>query len=53
MPGEDYVLRKFKRGEQADVQSMVQRAADAVQAWLAHGDLKRLVDEANRNEGKG
>jgi PTH1 family peptidyl-tRNA hydrolase len=53
VPGEDYVLRKFKRGEQAEVQAMVQRAAEIVRAWLEHGDLKRLVDEANRNEGKG
>ena len=51
--GEDYVLRKFKRGEQAEVEAMVQRAAEIVAAWLQHGDMKRLVDEANRNEGKG
>ena len=53
VPGDEYVLRKFKRGEQAEVQAMVQRAADVVQAWLDHGDTKRLVDEANRNEGMG
>ena len=51
--GEDFVLRKFKRGEQAEVEAMVARAADVVRAWLGHGDMKKLVDEANRNEGKG
>jgi peptidyl-tRNA hydrolase, PTH1 family len=51
--GEDYVLRPFKRGEQAEVDAMVERATQVVQAWLRHGDMKKLVDEANRNEGKG
>src|SRR5262245_11988922 len=53
VPGDEYVLRQFKRGEQVEVQAMVQRATDVVRAWLQHGDLKKLVDEANRNEGKG
>ena len=53
VPGDEYVLRKFKRGEQAPADEMAGRAADVVRAWLQHGDMKRLVDEANRNEGKG
>ena len=53
VPGEDYVLRKFKRGEQAEADAMAQRASDVVHAWLSHGDLRRLVDEANRNDGQG
>jgi peptidyl-tRNA hydrolase, PTH1 family len=44
---EDYVLRPFKRGELAEVEAMVARAADCLQAWLEHGDLTRLINAAN------
>jgi PTH1 family peptidyl-tRNA hydrolase len=44
---EDYVLRPFGRGEQATVDDMVARAADAVGAWLGHGDLDRLMNVVN------
>jgi hypothetical protein len=41
------VLRPFGRGEQATVDDMVARAADAVGAWLGHGDLDRLMNVVN------
>jgi PTH1 family peptidyl-tRNA hydrolase len=51
--GEDYVLRPFKRGEQAEVRAMVERAAELLRSWLRHGNYRKLIDEANANEGKG
>jgi len=50
---EDYVLRRFRRGEQAEAKAMVKRAADLVLAWLQHGDLGKLIDQANSHAGKG
>ncbi|HVQ25451.1 MAG TPA: aminoacyl-tRNA hydrolase, partial [Planctomycetota bacterium] len=46
-PSEEYVLQGFKRGEQAEVEAMVERAAELVREWLGHGDLRRLVQAAN------
>jgi len=53
MPAEDYVLRAFRRSERAEVEAAVQRASDLLLRWLEHGDDKRLVEEANANEGMG
>jgi PTH1 family peptidyl-tRNA hydrolase len=47
MPAEDYVLQPFGHGELREVEDMVDRAATALEAWLAHGDLDRLIAEAN------
>lgn len=47
MPAEDYVLRPFRRGERAAVDEMIGRAAEAVGAWLEHGDLDRLMNAVN------
>lgn len=47
VPSEEYVLRPFKRGEQADVAEAVERAAAAVDDWLAHRDLDRLIEACN------
>ncbi len=44
---EDYVLRPFKRGEQAELDGMVARAADCLLDWLADADLARLINAAN------
>jgi PTH1 family peptidyl-tRNA hydrolase len=46
-PAEEYVLRRFGRGEQAEVDDMVGRAAEAVGAWLGHGDLDQLMNAVN------
>ena len=51
VPAEDYVLRRFKRAEQAAARAMVERAADCVQDWLAHGDLQCLINRANATVG--
>ena len=47
VPSEDYVLRRFKRGEADVVEAMIERAADCVAAWLEHGDLQKLINAAN------
>jgi len=44
---QQYVLQGFKRGEQAEVEAMVERAAELVREWLGHGDLGRLINAAN------
>ena len=46
-PSEDYVLQAFKRGERAEVQALVERAAEVLRDWLGHGDLTRLINAAN------
>ncbi len=47
VPAEDYVLRRFKRAEQPAARAMIERAADCVADWLAHGNLSRLVNACN------
>lgn len=47
MPAEDFVLKPFKRSEQAAAEDMLQRAADLVIDWLGDGDLDRLLNRAN------
>ncbi len=37
VPSEDFVLEKFKPGEVASAQRMVERAANAVSTWLEQG----------------
>ncbi len=49
-PAEEFVLRPFKRAEQADVDDMVERAALAIDAWLDDGDLEALIRRANQAE---
>ena len=46
-PAEEYVLQGFRRGEKAEVDAMLERAADLVRDWLGHGDLGRLINAAN------
>lgn len=46
-PAEDYVLQRFGRGEQAAADEMIGRAVEALDAWLAHGDLDRLMNAVN------
>ncbi|MHC5212657.1 MAG: aminoacyl-tRNA hydrolase [Planctomycetota bacterium] len=46
-PAEEFVLRRFGRGEQAAVDEMLDRAVSAVDAWLEHGDLDRLMNVVN------
>ena len=41
------MLRRFGRGEQAAVDEMLDRAVSAVDAWLEHGDLDRLMNVVN------
>jgi PTH1 family peptidyl-tRNA hydrolase len=50
VPVVEYVLRPFKRGEQATVDEMLDRAAVAVSDWLSHGDFDRLMRDANSVE---
>lgn len=50
-PAEEFVLRPFKRGEQAAVTEMLDRTAQVVTDWLSHGDFDRLMREANANPG--
>jgi len=45
---EDYVLQRFRKGEQAEVEAMLERAAQCVLDWLAHGSLEKLIAAANR-----
>jgi PTH1 family peptidyl-tRNA hydrolase len=33
----DFVLGRFSKAEQADVETAMEVAADAVEAWIAHG----------------
>jgi PTH1 family peptidyl-tRNA hydrolase len=47
VPAEDYVLQRFRKGEQAEVEAMLERAAQCVLDWLGHGDLDRLIAAAN------
>lgn len=47
VPWPDYVLKRFKRGEQEAAEEMVQRAADHLEDWLGHGDWDRLQNAAN------
>lgn len=49
-PAEDFVLRPFKRGEQDEAAQMLDRAAVAVEDWLKHGDLDRLMRDANTGD---
>jgi PTH1 family peptidyl-tRNA hydrolase len=46
-PAEQFVLRRFKSGEQAAVDEMLDRAAQHLSDWLEHGDLDRLMNAAN------
>ena len=50
-PAEEFVLRPFKRGEQAAVTEMLDRTAQVVSEWLSHGDYDRLMREANAADG--
>jgi PTH1 family peptidyl-tRNA hydrolase len=52
-PAEEYVLQGFKRGETAEVEAMLERAADLVREWLEHGDLGRLINAANAPAAEG
>lgn len=47
MPAEDYVLQPFGHGERQAVEDMVERAAACLEAWLGHGELARLIQDAN------
>lgn len=47
MPAERFVLERFKRAEQPEAREMCERAAWLVEDWLGHGDLERLIREAN------
>jgi len=49
-PAEEFVLRPFKRGEQDAAAQMVERAALVIGDWLKHGDLDRLIRDANSGE---
>ncbi len=46
-PAEDFVLRPFKRSEQEAAAASVDRAAGAIDDWLAHRDLDRLIEVCN------
>ena len=46
-PAEEYVLQSFRRGERAEVEAMLERAAALLRDWLEHGDLGRLINAAN------
>ncbi len=47
-PAPDFVLERFKRAEEADVEQMVERAADALGAWLERRiDLSALIERVN------
>lgn len=46
-PAEEYVLQGFRRSEKAEVEAMIERAADLLREWLEHGDLARLINAAN------
>ena len=46
-PAEEYVLRRFKRAEESEVELMLDRAAECLRGWLAHGDVNRLQQAAN------
>jgi PTH1 family peptidyl-tRNA hydrolase len=47
MPAEDYVLKPFKRSEQAPMDEALERAATSVLDWWEHGDSRRLVEACN------
>ncbi len=47
MRAEDWVLGRFRRGEQPEVDAMVARAADGLADWLTAGDLTRLIQVCN------
>ncbi len=47
LPAEDYVLQRFRRGELAEVEAMLERATQCVLDWLDHGSLEKLVAAAN------
>jgi len=53
LPAEDFVLRPFKRSEQAAVEELLRRASALVLDWLADGDLASLAARANANAGAG
>jgi len=44
---EDWVLGRFRRSEQPEVEAMIARAADGLADWLAAGDLPRLIQVCN------
>ena len=46
-PAEDFVLKRFKRGEEQEVQDMLRRAAEHLMDWIVDGDLDRLLNRAN------
>lgn len=52
-PAEEFVLRPFKRGEQADVDDMLERAAQAARDWVERADLKDLMARVNADGGRG
>jgi peptidyl-tRNA hydrolase, PTH1 family len=47
MRAEDWVLGRFRRAEQPEVDAMVLRATDALEGWLRSGDLARLIAVCN------
>ena len=47
MPAEDFVLKPFKRSEQAPMDEALERAALCVLDWWEHGDSRRLVEACN------
>ena len=41
------MLKRFKRGEEQEVQDMLRRAAEHLMDWIVDGDLDRLLNRAN------
>lgn len=46
-PVDEFVLGRFRRGEEAEAAEMVDRAAQAVEDWLEHGDFERMLRRVN------
>jgi len=46
-PAEEFVLRPFKRAEEADVADMLDRAAAHLADWLVDGSMERLQQAVN------
>lgn len=53
MPVEVFVLKPFRSDERDDVDWMLDRAADAAEAWVRGAEIQSLMNEYNRRPPNG